>query len=245
MEQINQRHPHRVRIALFCLMILGISLTSAPRADAQAAPKAALSSTLPEVRFDNITFADGIDFLRDISGANLHVNWRALELAGIGKDSQINIRLRSVSLRKVLDLMIGQVGVGNSLSYYVDGNVLEITTREMADQQMITRVYPVGDLLMEVPDFIGPNFQIQASQGGRGGGGSGGTIFTPDQAGGAGGQNLTREQRAQQLMDTIQSIIQPDIWTTNGGRAAIRFFNDSLIVTAPRSVHDALGYHSN
>jgi hypothetical protein len=27
----------------------------------------------------------------------------------------------------------------------------------------------------------------------------------------------------------------------NGGTAAIRFFNGSLIVTAPRSVHESLG----
>ena len=34
--------------------------------------------------------------------------------------------------------------------------------------------------------------------------------------------------------------LQPDIWQINGGTATIRFFNGSLIVTAPRSVHEAL-----
>ena len=36
-------------------------------------------------------------------------------------------------------------------------------------------------------------------------------------------------------------MIQPDIWHVNGGLAGIRYFNGSLIVTAPRSVHEALG----
>ena len=51
----------------------------------------------------------------------------------------------------------------------------------------------------------------------------------------------TKEERAQQLLDVITSTIQPDIWQVNGGTAAIRFFNGNLIVTAPRSVHEALG----
>ena len=42
---------------------------------------------------------------------------------------------------------------------------------------------------------------------------------------------------------TIQAIISPEIWNTNGGPAAIRMWSGSLIVTAPRSVHEALaGY---
>ena len=39
----------------------------------------------------------------------------------------------------------------------------------------------------------------------------------------------------------ITSTIEPELWQQNGGTAAIRFFNGSLIVTAPRSVHEALG----
>jgi hypothetical protein len=31
------------------------------------------------------------------------------------------------------------------------------------------------------------------------------------------------------------------VWRQNGGPASIRFFNGTLIVTAPRSVHEAIG----
>jgi len=164
----------------------------------------------------------------------------ALEAVGIGKDTTLNIRMHSVPMRKVLNLVLSETGSGNLLTYYIDQNVLEITTREIADKQLITRVYPVDDLIMDVPDFDQPpNFQLQASQVG-GGGGGGQNLFNNTQNN-ANGTIATRAQRAQQLIDTIQATIQPDIWTTNGGPAVIRFYNGSLIVTAPRSVHEALG----
>jgi hypothetical protein len=212
-----------------------------PLSAAEVSARRALDRSLPELKFDNITLGDAMDFLRDVSGANIHVNWRVLEESGVGRDATINVRLRGVPLRKVLRLVLAEAASGNNLlTFYVDENVIEVTTREIADQQMFTRVYPVDDLIVEIPDFNNPpSFNIQATPTGRGGGG-GGTPFS-----GQSGQNqnvqTTRAQRAQELIDTIQSTVQPEIWNVNGGQAAIRFWNGSLIVTAPRSVHEALG----
>ena len=37
----------------------------------------------------------------------------------------------------------------------------------ISDQQLITRVYPVDDLVMEIPNFVGPSFNLsgQTAQG--------------------------------------------------------------------------------
>ena len=89
---------------------------------------------LPATNLDNVSVNDAIDFLRDVSGANIHVNWRALEEVGVGKDAQVNVRLRSVNLRKVLDLVLEEAGGGTALTYYVDQGVIEVTTRETRRQ---------------------------------------------------------------------------------------------------------------
>jgi hypothetical protein len=227
---------HKMRRLLLAVALLLIT----PRAfAADASARQMLSSTLPDVKFDNISISDAIDFIHDISNVNIHVDWRALEAAGIGKDTTVNIRLHSVPMRKVLTTLLSEAGSGNLLTYYIDQNVLEITTREIADKQLITKVYPVDDLIMDVPDFDQPpNFQLQASQ--TGGGGGGGQSLFNNQQNNTNAQN-TRAQRAQQLIDTIQAVVQPEVWNTNGGPAAIRFYNGSLVVTAPRSVHEALG----
>jgi len=52
---------------------------------------------------------------------------------------------------------------------------------------------------------------------------------------------LTKTERADALVKMIREVIRPEIWRENGGEASIRYYNGNLVVTAPRSVHEALG----
>src|SRR6185312_11655641 len=105
-----------------------------------------LAQRLPELRFQGVTLADAIDFMRDVSGVNIAVNWRALEAAGVARDTQVNIHLAGISLRKALEMVLNDASGGDAITYYIDEGVVEITTRELADHSMVTRVYPVDDL---------------------------------------------------------------------------------------------------
>ena len=51
----------------------------------------------------------------------------------------------------------------------------------------------------------------------------------------------TRDERGDELVTLITETVRPEIWAVNGGTATIRYFRGSLVVTAPRSVHEALG----
>jgi hypothetical protein len=158
------------------LAILAAAVTLGVSSYAMAAPsaRAALNQRLPEVKFQGQTLRDCFDFVRDVSGANIHVNWRALEAAGVAPDSPVNVRLREVPLRKVLNVLLSEAAPGANLTYYTSEGVIEVTTSEMADAEQITRVYPVEDLLMEVPDFDNaPSFSLEDSAGSGGGGGGG------------------------------------------------------------------------
>jgi uncharacterized membrane protein YgcG len=234
---------------------LAMLLCPALIARAESSARLSLDRETPAVKLDSVALKDALDFVQDLSGANLHVNWAALQAAGVTKDAVIDLHLRGVPLRKVLSVILSEAAAGNAvLTYYVDDNVIEITTLELADKVLITRVYPVDDLIMDVPDFTNaPSFDLTQSQGsggttvGAGGGGGGGGSSSGSLFGGGGGgggsdnsSNTTRAQKAQQLVDLITSIVRPEIWTTNGGPASIRFFNGSLIVTAPRSVQEAI-----
>jgi hypothetical protein len=211
-----------------------------------------LNTTLPEVNFSGVGLTDAIDFLRDVSGANIAVNWKALEETGVAKDTPVNVRLRRVSLRKALEMVLSEAGGGDKLAYDTDQNVIEITTSELANARMFTRVYPILDLIMEIPDFTdAPDLSLNSTsnnanqnpQGGGGiGAGGGGGGASPFQGEGTKEKpGLTREERAKAVVDLIMSVIQPEIWQENGGKAAIRYWNGNLIVTAPRSVQEAIG----
>jgi len=64
---------------------------------------------LPDLRFRDNSLSDAIDFLRDITGADIYVDWKSLKEAGISKDAPVNVQLRDLSLRDTLDLIFNEV----------------------------------------------------------------------------------------------------------------------------------------
>jgi hypothetical protein len=213
-----------------------------PNPDANAQARNALNRVMPDVKFDGVALRDCFDFIQDITGANVHVNWRALEEAGITKDTPVTVRLRSVSLRKVIGLLVSEAG-NQQLAFYVDQGVIEITTKQIADRQMIIKVYNVQDLIMDIPDAV-PNvdFSLEGNGGERSDNSIGGTAQRPSAIGTGGSeQPKSKAERGQALAQLIMETIQPEVWKQNGGTASIRFFNGNLIVAAPRSVHEAIG----
>ncbi|HET6250656.1 MAG TPA: hypothetical protein VFE47_23410 [Tepidisphaeraceae bacterium] len=247
------------RLLASSVLAVGLTFGGVTASAPANATRTQLNQTLPEVQFSGVAFNDAIDFLRDVSGANIAVNWKALEEAGVTKDTPINVRLRAVSMKKALEMVLIEAGGGDKLGYDVDGNVISITTKELVDSKMYTRVYSILDLITEIPDFTdAPDFSLNSTsnnqqQNPQGGGGIGANNGGGGGGGGNGGGGLfgnstptkepvkSKEDRAKDLIDLIVAVIQPDVWQDNGGKASIRYFNGSIIVTAPRSVQEAIG----
>ena len=199
----------------------------------------AVRMRVPAVEFKQVALADAFEFMRDVAKLNLHVNWPALEAAGVDRSMPISINLRQIQLSKVLDLTLSQISAGRTpISWYVSDNIIHVTTRELADRELITRVYPVQDLLVEIPNFTGPTMQLG---GGNGGSESGGSVFSGAGEDTTGQQGTTMEERGQKLVELVMMLVSPEIWVENGGYSRIRYFSGNLIVTAPRSVQSAIG----
>lgn len=218
--------------------------------DAQAL--AQLERRLPELRFDNVGFAEVVDFLRDVTGANIYVNWRALEAAGVDKNATVTARLRDVKFSKALSTILADVGGGAvQLAYTIDEGVITISTADELNRNVTTEVYDIRDLLVVAPDFQAPpNFGFGTGGGGGesgsrsggsgnsgglfgGGGGGGGGGFGGGGGGGGGGQGPA--QSTQDLVEEITTLIQEtvdrDSWTLNGGPGSLKFLSGQLIVT--------------
>ena len=126
--------------------------------------QAQLDRKLPEVHFDAVAFVEVIDFLRDVTGANIFVNWRSLEAAGIDRSAPVTMRMRNVSFSTVLRLLLDSTAPG-MLRHDIDGGVIIISANPELTVQMnpmtgmpaanpgvaaspsVTRVYEVRDLL--------------------------------------------------------------------------------------------------
>ena len=106
----------------------------------------ALEKKLPELRFDNVGFADVIDFLRDVTGANIFVNWKQMEEGGIDKNAPVTARLRDIPMGKALTIILDSVGGETKLAYKVDAGVLMISTAEAFGRDVVAKTYDVRSL---------------------------------------------------------------------------------------------------
>jgi hypothetical protein len=234
----------------------------------QAAPPRSLSSAmtlvLPDLRLDGVPLTSAIDYFQEASGANFHVNWKALEALGVARDTPVTVHAKGLTLQKALTMTLSQLPSGDQISFYREENVIEITSRELANNAVVTVVYDVSDLLIALPQ-IG-----QAGQGGaggttsRGGGGSnavsrgrdGGhdgtvsrntnsavgsrTVGTANTGASNAGASGDTAAMMDDLANLIQDLVEPTVWAKGGGTATIRPWRQCLIVTAPRRIHDLI-----
>jgi type II secretory pathway component GspD/PulD (secretin) len=206
-----------------------------------AAMQQILDRRIADVRFADVAFDDVLEYFRDVTQANIWVNWRALETTGIDQSAPVTARLTNVRFRTALETVLDFVGGGLvDLGYSVDDGVIRISTLEELQRNTVTRVYDIRDMIIDIPDYTAPQFDLDQDQGqssGRGGGGGqgGGSLF-----GGAGGTTSLDEQdrgpTRLELVDSIISLIQdtvaPDSWREMGGTVgSIRELSGQLIVT--------------
>ena len=104
-----------------------------------------LDRQLPELSFDGVGLSDVIDFLRDVSGANVFVNWKSLEAAGIDRNAPVTARLRNIKFSKALSVVLDSAGGKMGLlNWAPDGNIIMITAGSNKVEQ---RTYDVKDLV--------------------------------------------------------------------------------------------------
>jgi type II secretory pathway component GspD/PulD (secretin)/TolA-binding protein len=213
---------------------------------ADQAVAAQLDRRLPEIKFDAVGFSDVVDFLRDLTSANIFVNWRALEAAGVDKNAPVTARLRDVPFSKVLRTILDDVSGGTTkLGYTIDEGVITISTEDDLAKNTSTRVYDIRDLIIDVPDFTdAPTVDLTTSGnsgttvGGGGGGGGGGSTGGQSLFGGGGGggggatAGPTRQELVEAITKLIEDTVASDTWKDNGGTTgSIRELGGQLIVT--------------
>jgi hypothetical protein len=105
-----------------------------------------------------------------------------LEEIGLSADQPVSITLKNVTLRSFLRLMLREL----DLTYMIKDEVMQITTIEAAEQNLVNKVYPVGDLVVPIIQLGGGG----GGGGGMGGGGMGGGMGGGGMGGGMGGGGM-------------------------------------------------------
>jgi len=217
-----------------------------------------MNGLVPNVNLQDMPAREALAWWSQATGVPLVVNWNAMELEGVRPETTLNVQLQLVPAGQLLQLLLRMTAPDIQMMYEVTPWYVQVMTKEQANQNTVVRVYDIGDLLVHVPSFTAPEFDLESamesssSRGGRGGGSAGSR--GGGGSGGSGGRGLfsnrteqqredapTRNERAEQIAQAIRDTIEPDTWETVGGRSSIRYFQGKLVVNAPMYVHRQIG----
>jgi len=118
---------------------------------------------------------DVVAYLSEVHGIPIVLSAKKLEEASVSGDTPITKSVRGITLRSALRLLLRDL----ELTYVIRDEVLQITTPEDAESQLLTKVYPVGDLVVPITTgggggLFGLGGLGNSGSGGVGGGGLGG-----------------------------------------------------------------------
>jgi hypothetical protein len=86
---------------------------------------------------------DVVADLKNRHHVEIQLDTKVLEEASIGIDTPVTRNLHDTTLRSGLRLMLGAL----DLTYIIKDEVLLITTPDKASNELVTKIYPVGDLV--------------------------------------------------------------------------------------------------
>ena len=205
-----------------------------------------LNNTMIPVDFRDNSFERVANFLSQVSGQNIYVDWKALEFIGVSRDDPVALQLNDVTVATALDRVLEQVGDDlDRPQWAIQDGMVTISSEQALRKNTVTVVYDIRDLLFKVPYFgnapvldLGSALsQAGASArnssggfGGQTGGQGGGAIFSdPEQDN---GPRFSREELVDQIVGIVQENIDPEGWRELGGdTGTLQELNGNLIIT--------------
>lgn len=190
------------------------------------------------LQFADTPLADVAAWLAGELGAPVLLDNRALEDAGVNSNTPITRKVAAVEARAGLQLVLGDL----DLTYLEQEGVLIITTQDKAESELVTRVYPVGDLTPLVPRSV--THQRGGSMGG--GNSKAGQTSPPKPAAEVARSTADEPSQAPQmvpdfdsLVEVVTTTVKPQTWDEVGGPGSISemVVAKSIVVSQTREVH--------
>jgi len=218
---------------------------ASPPADTHAAEGPALEvlrSPIEDIRWDDAPFEEVIEWLRGQGRINVLVRWAALMDEGVNESSLVSLHLSDATVADVLREALAQVAYNDAAGFVALGNTIRISSRRELNADMIVRVYDIGDLIVDAPDFRGPVVRVDQV-----GGSSGDTA--PILEGSDPGNDPTERTPASAMEDRpgvakareiIEHTVEPQSWWAGGGKGTIRGFDRALVVRNSIEVHEMI-----
>jgi hypothetical protein len=110
-------------------------------------PSSPLDRVIEQVDCNDAPLEDAIDLLSRKTGVATRIHVQALGRAGVGLITPVSVHLTNVTLRRALDEIIASARIPTPLSFWKGDGLIEIGTSAEEDDELVTRLYDVRDIL--------------------------------------------------------------------------------------------------
>lgn len=108
------------------------------------------------VKFENAPLGSVINYLGQLAQVNIHLDSNGLAEEGVTTDTPVTIDVGTpIMLKSALNLILDEL----HLAYIIKNEVLNITSEQLLETQMIKITYNVADLVIPIPNFT-PNSRL-------------------------------------------------------------------------------------
>ena len=229
--------------------------------------RALLRTHVERVDWDEMPFGDVIKWLRaqktSFGKVSIVARWQALAAAGIDDQTPITLTLEDVTVGVILDEVLDQLPGHDPVTYLGQGNVLKISTKSNLRGKMYTRTYDIAALMtraraVRVSPRLDVGHQVHIVTAFGVADAVIGVTTVPVNVGTSlfhgrfddkppnddndDDDDAERdEQTIAQLIEWIQTTVEPDTWQVNGGPGTLAVFDSMLLVRNSADVHALLG----
>ncbi len=199
------------------------------------------------VSFQNQRLEDAINYIAELTRADIEVAWADdRNVEGLDKEFRFTLEVKNQTALAAIELILEKAqpefsASENTWQFNPKSGALEVGPKERLNKRKRVEIYPINDMLVELPTYNNaPEFDLNnVLQSGQGGGGQ-----SPFQQNDEDIERIPLQERVDEVLDVIQSLVEPDQWVDNGGTGGtIRYWQGNLIVNAPDYMHRELnGY---
>jgi general secretion pathway protein D len=103
------------------------------------------------LKYDRRPLREVLDELAKLADINIHLDQQGMAIEGVTYDTPVSINLsQEISLKSALLLILEPL----RMNYVITNDVLKVTSSELTNNKVYTKSYPVGDLIIPIPNFV-------------------------------------------------------------------------------------------
>ena len=121
-----------------------------------------LDAKIDELQLDSASLDAAIDKLRDLTHANLFVEWARLKEVGIDRSAAVRVRLWGVTLAKALAIVLADVD--DRLAFQEQDGVVTVSTAERLATKTVVRIYDIRPLVEFLATRVAPNEAVSRQE---------------------------------------------------------------------------------